>query len=114
MMNFYFLVSSHNQIIFTFFQYFKELVFLSFFDIQMYKEFLNYKNKCKKKSNYFLQKINFIFILNYRKIEKFSSKYLLLSKKFRILNRQNLISLPSHPIHNPHLALALARGPDIF
>lgn len=45
----------------------------------MYRKFLNYKNICKKK-------INFIFILNYRKIEKFLMKNLLLSKKFRRFN----------------------------
>lgn len=48
----------------------------------MYRKFLNYKNIRKKKLNYFHQKINFIFILNYRKIEKFLMKNLLLSKNF--------------------------------
>lgn len=95
----------YNQNIFTLFQYFKERVFLSFFYMQMYRKFLNYKNICKKKSNYFHQKINFIFILNYRKIEKFLMKNLLLSKKFR---RFNIKYLPAHPNPNPNLALASA------
>ena len=58
----------------------------------MYRKFLKYKNICKKKLNYFRQKINFILILNYRKIEKFLMKNLLLSKKFRRFNIKYLLA----------------------
>lgn len=74
----------------------------------MYRKFLNYKNICKKKLNYFRQKINFIFILNYRKIEKFLMKNLLLSKNFVDSIYKISTCPPAHPNPNPNLALASA------